>query len=235
MSSLIRLPLIIAAVVVVVRVVLEQIGASSALNQVFGVAWLYLLVPIYFGVNLAAVDSPYKSLFKTLLCFVAYTRVMVMATYIAAYHFQWPAARFSVEGGGVVGEGVTALQGLLVIPRSQSPDLDRDWYPGRDDYRICRRGGKAARECGCIALIPPDPLGRFRFRPVNPPTELDHSRKSFESGVAAISSRRGSSQRLGHKKTLRPGDRSHVKFRPSPAHGCEPDPATRNLRPATNS
>ncbi len=116
MSSLIRLPLIIAAVVVVVRVVLEQIGASSALNQVFGVAWLYLLVPIYFGVNLAAVDSPYKSLFKTLLCFVAYTRVMVMATYIAAYHFQWPAARFSVEGGGVVGEGVTALQGLLVIP-----------------------------------------------------------------------------------------------------------------------
>ncbi len=116
MSSLIRLPLIIAAIVVVARVVLEQIGASPGVNQVFGVAWLYLLVPIYFGVNLAAADSPYKSLFKTLLCFVAYTRVMVMATYIAAYQLEWTAPRFSVEGGGVVGEGVTALQGLLLIP-----------------------------------------------------------------------------------------------------------------------
>ena len=116
MSSLIRLPLIIAAIVVVVRVVLEQIGAPSGVNQVFGVAWLYLLVPIYFGVNLAAADRPYKSLLKTLLCFVAYTRLMVMATYIAAYLLNWTAPRFSVEGGGVVGEGVTALQGLLLIP-----------------------------------------------------------------------------------------------------------------------
>ena len=111
MSRLIRLPLIIAAIVVVVRVVLEQIGAPSGANQVFGVAWLYLLVPIYFGVNLAAADHPYKSLFKTLLCFVAYTRLMVMATYLAAYQLKWTATRFSVEGGGVVGEGVTALQG----------------------------------------------------------------------------------------------------------------------------
>ena len=116
MSSLVRLPLIIAAIVIVVRVVLEQVGAPSSVNQVFGVAWLYLLVPIYFGLNLAAADSPYKSLFKTLLCFVAYTRVMVMATYMAAYQLKWTAPRFSVEGGGVVGEGVTALEGLLLIP-----------------------------------------------------------------------------------------------------------------------
>ncbi len=116
MSSLTRVPLIIAAIVVVVRLVLEQVGAPSDVNQIFGVAWLYLLVPIYFSMNLAAADSPYKSLFKTLLRFVAYTRVMVLATYIAAYHFKWTAPRFSAEEGGVVGEGVTPLQGLLVIP-----------------------------------------------------------------------------------------------------------------------
>ena len=116
MSSLIRLPLIIAAIVVVVRVVLEQIGMPSGVSQIFGVAWLYLLVPIYFGVNLAAADYPYKALFKTLLCYVAYTRLMVMATYLAAYQLNWPATRFSVEAGGVVGESVTAMQGLLVIP-----------------------------------------------------------------------------------------------------------------------
>ncbi len=116
MSSSIRLPLIIAVIVVVVRVVLEQVGAPSGLNQVFGLAWLYLLIPIYFGVNLAAADHPYKSLLKTLLCFVAYTRLMVMVTYMAAYQLQWTAPRFSLDNGGVVGEGVTALQGLLLIP-----------------------------------------------------------------------------------------------------------------------
>ncbi len=116
MSSLIRLPLIITAIVVVARVLLEQTGAPSGINQIFGVAWLYFLVPIYFGMNLAAADHPYKALFKTLLCFVAYTRLMVMATYMAAYQLNWTAPRFSLEGGGVVGEDVSALKGLLVIP-----------------------------------------------------------------------------------------------------------------------
>ncbi|MDA2926004.1 hypothetical protein MYX78_02030 [Acidobacteria bacterium AH-259-G07] len=41
---------------------------------------------------------------------------MIFATYCLAYVYSWSAPRFSVEGGGVVGEGVTPLQGLALIP-----------------------------------------------------------------------------------------------------------------------
>ena len=65
-KSLIKAPLIIAAVLVVGRVVLEQLGAPNAINQVFGVAWLYLLVPFYFASRIASSNEPkpYVALFK---------------------------------------------------------------------------------------------------------------------------------------------------------------------------
>ena len=116
--SMMKWPLIVAAVLVVVRMVLEQAGAPEAANNIFGVAWLYFLVPVYFAYQIGAsgAASPFKALFKKLLLFTIYTRLMIMPTYWLAYRLQWEAPRFSLELGGVVGDDVTALSGYLLIP-----------------------------------------------------------------------------------------------------------------------
>ena len=117
-KNVMKWPLIIAVVVIVVRIILEEMGAPNVVNNIFGVAWLYFLIPVYFAVRIAAGGDlhAYKTLFKFILLYAVYTRLMVMVTYSMAYVFQWSAPRFSVEGGGVVGEGVTALQGMVVFP-----------------------------------------------------------------------------------------------------------------------
>jgi hypothetical protein len=117
-KAVMRLWLIIAAIVIVVRVVLEQIGSPEAVNNIFGVAWLYFIVPFHFAVRIDkdGESKPYRALFKNLVLYSTYTRLMVMPTYWLAYALQWAAPRFSLEMGGVVGGGVTALQGYLVYP-----------------------------------------------------------------------------------------------------------------------
>ena len=118
MISKIKGPLILALVVIVVRILLEEMGAHSAISNIFGVAWLAFLIPIYFAVVLAASGEahPYKALIQLIVLYGVCVRPMVAVTYSLAYVFQWSGFRFSTEGGGVVGEGVTALQGLLLTP-----------------------------------------------------------------------------------------------------------------------
>jgi hypothetical protein len=120
-KGLLKWPLIVAAILIVLRVGLEQIGTPETVNNIFGVAWLYFIVPFYFAVGVAksGEPKPYKLLFKKLLLFGVYTRLMVMPTYWLAYALQWEAPRFSLALGGVVGDGVTPLQGYL-------------WYPVRN-------------------------------------------------------------------------------------------------------
>jgi len=117
-KSLLKWPLIIAVILVVVRVVLEQLGMPETVNNVFGVAWLYFLVPIYFALHIAEVGEPkpFLSLLKITAIFAACTRVMIIPVYMLAYAFQWQAPRFSLSQGGVVGEGITPLNGYLLIP-----------------------------------------------------------------------------------------------------------------------
>lgn len=118
MRDLLKIPLIIAAVIVVVRIALEEMGAPGVVNNIFGVNWLYLLVPIYFAVRIAGsgLARPYMELLKVVFVFALLTRLMVSVTYSLAYVFKWSAFRFSVAGGGVVGEGVTPLSGMLLTP-----------------------------------------------------------------------------------------------------------------------
>ena len=117
-KSLMKWPLIIAAALVVLRVILERLGTPESVNNIFGVAWLYFIVPVYFALEIARGGdaSPYRSLFKNVLLFSTYTRLMVMPTYWLAYAWQWGAPRFGLQRGGVVGEGVSALEGYLWIP-----------------------------------------------------------------------------------------------------------------------
>ena len=119
MKGMLKGPLIVAAIVVAVRILLEQGGAPDWLSNLFSVVVLYLVVfPLYFAVRIAAggADRPYRALFKTIALYTALARSMVIVTYWLAYIYQWTAPRFSAAQGGNVGEGITPLFGYLVIP-----------------------------------------------------------------------------------------------------------------------
>ena len=119
MKGMMKWPLIIAAIFVVVRVVLEQAGAPGWLNNLFSVVVLYLVVvPIYFSVRIAdsGVARPYVTLLKMTALYTALARAMVIPTYWLAYYYQWSAPRFSVAMGGNVGPDVTPLVGYVLIP-----------------------------------------------------------------------------------------------------------------------
>jgi len=117
-GSLMKTGVLLAAGILVVRIVLEQIGAPEFINNIFGVAWLYFIFPVLFALRIvkAGIPGPFKALFKDLLLFALYTRLMVVVTYMAAYALKWQAPRFSIDRGGNVGPGVSPLQGYLVIP-----------------------------------------------------------------------------------------------------------------------
>jgi hypothetical protein len=117
-ASTLKYGLLIAAIIVVVRIVLELLGAPPYVNAVFGVAWLYLLMPIVFAfvITGAGASHPFKVLFINLLLFAIYTRIMVWITYMFAYAFRWQASRFSIAQGGNVGDNVSVLNGILLIP-----------------------------------------------------------------------------------------------------------------------
>ena len=110
----------VTVAMIVVRIILEESGAPPAVNTLFGVVWLQLLVPVYFGVAVAKKKDlpPFVTLTKLVVLYALCTRLMVLVSYSMAYVFQWSAPRFSTSGGGVVGEGVTPLEGMLLTPAS---------------------------------------------------------------------------------------------------------------------
>ena len=119
MKGAIKVPLIIAAILVVGRVLLERAGAPETINNLLSVVVLYVLVvPLYFAFRIAktGVPHPYSTLLKSTALFTALARAMVIPTYWLAYAYQWPQARFSTDAGGNVGPGITPLWGYVLIP-----------------------------------------------------------------------------------------------------------------------
>lgn len=117
-SKIMKWVTIVAAIIIVVRIVLEQASAPGTVNFIFGVAWLYFILPVLFAlsIRMKACAGPYWILLKDVFLFAVYTRVMVMITYMLAYVFKWKAPRFSAGMGGNVGDNIDALTGLLIIP-----------------------------------------------------------------------------------------------------------------------
>ncbi len=117
-GRLMKAGLLVAAGIIVARIILEQLGAPEWANNIFGVAWLYLIFPVLFALWIAASaePSPFKKLFTALVLFTLYTRIMVMVTYMMAYLLKWQAPRFNIKMGGNVGPDVGAVQGLVFIP-----------------------------------------------------------------------------------------------------------------------
>jgi hypothetical protein len=117
-KGMMKWPLIIAAMLVMLRLVLEQAGAPETVNNIFGVSWLYFIIPVYFAIRIIRSGDarPFKTLFKSLLGYITYTRLMIIPTYWLAYMLQWRAPRFGTQMGGVVGEGISPVEGYLWIP-----------------------------------------------------------------------------------------------------------------------
>ncbi|MEK7727721.1 MAG: hypothetical protein AAB354_04865 [candidate division KSB1 bacterium] len=118
MKGLMKWPLFLAALLVVLRMVAEHMGAPETINKIFGVTWLFFFVPIYFARKIAATSDarPYKTLFAKLALYVALVRLMLLPVYWLAYKFNWSALRFSAEQGGVVGDEIAPLSGYVLIP-----------------------------------------------------------------------------------------------------------------------
>lgn len=118
MPSLLKGPLLLAAAVIVLRVLAEQVGAPESVNKILGVTWLFFLVPIFFALRIAATrdQHPYKTLFMKTALYVALVRLMLIPVYWLAYTFSWSAPRFASDQGGVVGDGITPFNGYVFIP-----------------------------------------------------------------------------------------------------------------------
>jgi hypothetical protein len=116
-SKVLRWGTILAAVIIVARIALERAGVTDAINNIFGVAWLYFIMPVLFALGIRARNAvhPFRSLLKDVLLFAVYTRLMVMVTYMLAYVFQWNPVRFKYPAG-TVGQNVSVWEGIVVIP-----------------------------------------------------------------------------------------------------------------------
>jgi hypothetical protein len=106
MKPNLRIPIIIAAVAIVLRVIAEHAGAPRTVTSLISAVWLHLaIVPVYFAVRLGSSGEPrpYRSQFILTAKYAAIVRAMLIPVYWAAYIFEWSAHRFTISGGGPIG------------------------------------------------------------------------------------------------------------------------------------
>ncbi len=115
---IIKVPILIALVVTVIRFSVEASGAPTAVSMVFGVAWLHILFPVYFAIRILELgfEKPFVTLIKTTVMWAVPVRVAIAITYVLGYVYQIDSLRFQAEALGPVGEGITPLQGYLLLP-----------------------------------------------------------------------------------------------------------------------
>jgi hypothetical protein len=119
LKGMLKWPLVIAAIAVVLRVVLEQLQAPAIAANLVSVVALYLAIgPIYFAVRISrsGIEHPYRQLFKSIVVYAALARALVIPTYWLAYIYQWQTPRFLVSQGGVVGPGVGPIRAFVGVP-----------------------------------------------------------------------------------------------------------------------
>jgi hypothetical protein len=115
MKGLLKIPLLVAAIVVVARVITERLGASNLINSLLsGVALHFLIVPLYFAIRIAMSGEPrpYSTLFKLVALYVVIVRAMLIPVYWLARIFEWPELRF----GGLWGPDSSPFIGFVAIP-----------------------------------------------------------------------------------------------------------------------
>ena len=115
LKTILKWPLIVAAAVTVIRVILERMGAPYPIPSLFSVVMLHtILGPIYFAVRIGRSDipKPYARQFALVAIYVVLARAMVLPTYWLARIFHWPENRFA----GLWGPDVSDLVGFVIVP-----------------------------------------------------------------------------------------------------------------------
>ena len=114
MKGILKGPLIVAAIVVVLRVIVERAGVSESVSNVFSVVALHLfIVPLYFSIRIgmSGIPRPYLTQVKLVLLFVLAARAMIIPTYWLAHVLGWQQNRF----GGLAAD-VPPLTAYFTIP-----------------------------------------------------------------------------------------------------------------------
>ena len=101
LKEILKWPLIVAAVVVVLRVIVERAGAPAAVSNMLSAAALTtVLGPLYFAlqIGLARKPRPHLMLIRLIFIYAICARAMVLPTYWAARMFNWTESRFAGVG-----------------------------------------------------------------------------------------------------------------------------------------
>jgi hypothetical protein len=115
LKGILKWPLIVAAAVTVIRVVLERAGAPYPIPSLFSVVMLHtLLAPVYFAVRIGRsnIAKPYSTQIKLVALYVVLARAMILPTYWLARIYHWPEGRFA----GLWGPNVSAFFGFVTLP-----------------------------------------------------------------------------------------------------------------------
>ena len=113
MKGILKWPCVVAAIVVVLRVVVERAGAPVRISNMLSTAALItVLGPIYFGlqVGFAGKPRPYWTLIQLVGIYAVFTRALVLPTYWLARIFQWQDPRF----GGI--NTPSPVAGFITLP-----------------------------------------------------------------------------------------------------------------------
>ena len=113
MQGILKWPLIVAAIVVLFRVIVERAGAPHAISNLLSVAALTtVLGPLYFWlqIGLAGKPRPYLMLIQLVITYAVCARAMVLPTYWAARMLHWTEPRFA----GV--DAANPLVGFIALP-----------------------------------------------------------------------------------------------------------------------
>jgi succinate dehydrogenase hydrophobic anchor subunit len=97
MKGLLKWPLIVAAIVVVARVVIERLNGPHWLSAaVSAVALTVLIGPVYFAMKIAGnkLPRPYSAHFKATALYAVLVRAMLLPVYWLAFFHSWQDQRF---------------------------------------------------------------------------------------------------------------------------------------------
>jgi hypothetical protein len=114
-KGILKWPLVIAAILVVARVIVERAGAPSVISNLFSTVVLQvLIVPLYLAIRIAksGLNHPYKELFKLTAIYAVLVRAMVLPPYWLARIYGWSDLRFA----GLSEGDSNAFVGYIAIP-----------------------------------------------------------------------------------------------------------------------
>jgi len=115
LKGVLKGPLLLAAIGVVLRVILERVGAPHMVSAFISIAVLHtLLAPLYFAVRIgrSGIPSPYFTQVKLVAIFVVLARAMIIPTYWLARIYGWNEPRFA----GLSPDESNAIIGFVAIP-----------------------------------------------------------------------------------------------------------------------